>query len=326
MNIAVEFPAVRGRKGYRMRRVISCNVQKGWRELTSKAEVVISRNIKGYDMNDIRELFKEGDPVAIYAGYNGELRHEFSGYIARVNDGKHITFSFEDEMYLLKKGQVHFNKKPCTLKDVLNAINKVSQEVNGKTFELDAVDAELGTVRIPGHTPAEVLQEIKDKFKIYSFFRNGVLVSGKIYQGNNVRHVLNFDGKKNIKSHSLDYKRADELRVKIKVTSTLRNGKILEATAGDEDGQESVFNLFGIENQAELQKKADDLLKLKKVNGYSGEVVCFAYPSIQPGEELAFRSNEVPDRDGIYYADATNFIYGEGAFIERKTTIGRMIA
>lgn len=322
-NISVEFPAIRDRKGYRMRRVVSFSTEKSWQSLTGTAEIVVSKYIKGYDIAQLRDMFRVDDPVVVYAGYNGNLVQEFKGYLTRVQDEQHITFTCEDEMRMLKKGQVNMIKKPCKLKDILNAINDVVFKTTGKRYDLDTVDAELGSVRIKAMTPAQVLQEIKDKYKVYSYFKNGILVSGKVFQGNNERHILNFDNQRNIKSHSLEYKRAEDLKVKVKVTSVLANGTKIEATAGDEDGQESEISLFGVNNKKDLQQKADDKLKLMKVDGLAGDVVIFGVPLIEFGDEVSFRSTKFPERDGIYYVDGTSYKYGPGAFIERVVKIGR---
>lgn len=322
-NILIDFPAVRDRKGIRMRRVVSFTAEQSWQSLTNKATLTISKYIKGINQEQLREMFRIGDAVTISSGYNREHNEEFAGYITRLNDDRHLVMDLEDEMYMLKRGQLHFNKSKCKLKDLFDAINKLMLEVHGKQYTLDVADAELGNVRIKGKTPCEVLQEIKDKYKLYTYFRDGVLISGKVYQSNEVRHVLNFDNERNIKGHSLEFNKAEDLKVRVKVTSVTSSGQLLTATAGDEDGAESEIGLYGINNQADLQKKADAKLALMKVDGYKGDINCYAVPFIRFGDEVQLRSAKFPERDGAYYVDATNLKYETGNGIERTVTIAK---
>lgn len=322
-NIAVEFPATRDRVGYRFRRVVSVVCEHSWEKLSSTAEIVVSRNIKGYGSEEIKDLFRRGDRVVIYAGYNGELIKEFEGYITSLNEETHYTFKCEDEMFLFRNGNVNFSKKNCSLADLVGACLSEVKAVHGVTISTNIADANIGSVRVKDLSPAEVLLKLKDDMSLYSYFRDGVLYSGKIFQDNANRITLSFDRERNIKTHSLEFKKAEDLKVKIKVTSVLSTGKKLTATAGDEDGELSTIELFGVNSQTELQQKAEDKLKLMKVDGFTGSVTLFGIPLIRFGDEIRFRSDEFDHKNVIHYADATVFKYGSGPYIEREVKVGR---
>jgi hypothetical protein len=314
---------MRGRKGYRFRRVVSCTVEAGWEKLTTTAEIVVSRNIKGYGVEDIKNLFRRGDKVVIYAGYNGDLIKEFEGFITQLKEDSNFIFKCEDSMYLFKAGVVNFSKKNCKLEDVLNACLKVVKDNHGVTIETDIADASIGSVRIKNLSPSQVLLKLKDDMSLYSYFKDGVLYSGKIFQDDSTVTILSFDRERNIKAHSLEFKTADDTKVKVKVTSVTSSGKKIEATAGDEDGAVSTIELYGIESKSELQKKAEDKLQLMKVDGFSGSVTLFGVPRVVFGEELQFRSDEFQFKNVRHYADSTIFKYGPGAQIEREVKVGR---
>lgn len=314
-NISVEFPANSRRKGYRARRVISCTIDSTWQRLTDTCEISIGRNIKGLDLTEVRDLFRRGDEVIVYAGYNGNLVHEFSGYIVDILDEQNITFKCQDEMYQLKKGVINFNKKNCTLKQLIDVV--------AKGYTTDVIGAELGSVRIKNMTSAGVLEELKQKYGIYCFFRGKTLVAGKPYEGNSRRVKLNFDVLRNIKTHGLTYKRSEDIRVQVKVTSVLADGTKIEATAGDEDGATSEINLFGIKSKADLKAKAEEKLTLMKTDGYEGDITLLAEPRVVFGDEVEINSARYPERNGVYYADGTVFKYGPGAGIERIVKIGK---
>lgn len=324
-NIEVEFAKTETRPGLLLRRVISVNLESSWENLTDTCTITISRYIKGLSTEDIRNYFRRGDAVAVRAGYNGTFRQEFTGYIVNVTDDQHLVLKCEDEMFQLKTGKVDFNKKKCTLKDVLNELN-ASLSKQGKTpYPIDAIEAELGSVRIRDLSPARVLQEIKDKYHIYCFFRDGKLIGGKPYSGNEVRTVLRFDGERNIKTHNLTFRKAEDIRLKVKVTSTMHSGKKIEVTVGDEDGQQSELAFYGIDNKSDLKKKAEEKLAMMKVDGYEGEITLFGVPFVKFGDEVEIKSEEHPERDGTYLVDSVKWNYGD-ARIERQIKIGRRAA
>jgi hypothetical protein len=322
-NISVEFPATRDRKGYRFRRVVSATVESGWESLATTAEIVVSKNIKGYGVEDIKNLFRRGDKVIVSAGYNGNLVKEFEGYISQLKEDQHFIFKCEDEMFLLKSGVVNFSKKNCQLEDLINACLKVVKEKTGVSIQTNLASAQLGSVRVNNISPAQVLLKLKDDMSIYSYFKDGVLYSGKIFQDNDRVVTISFDRERNMKSHSLEFKSAEDNKVKVKVTSVTSDGKKIEASAGDEDGNVSTIELYGIDSKSELQKKADDKLKLMKVDGFTGSVTLFGVPRVVFGDQVKFRSDEFTFKNVEHFVDSTILKYGPGAMIERDVKIGR---
>lgn len=321
-NIEVVFSAIRNRKGYRFRRVVSFTAEKSWEKLTNTAEVVVSRNIKGYSVEDVKNLFRVGDPVAVRCGYNGELVEEFSGFITRIKDGQHIVFVLEDNMFHFKNGTINFTAKNAKLDTVIEQCLNTVKSISGYSYDSDVINAELGSVKLKNITPAEVLKKLKDDYNIYSCFIGDVLHVGKVYQGNSTRIKLSFDSQRNIKSHNIEFKRAEDLKVKIKVESVLSNGQKKSVTVGDENGELSTIQLYGISNESDLKKKAEEKLALKKVDGLTGSVVLFGIPKINFGDEVELVSTEFPDRNGVYYIDSTVYRYGPSAQIEREIKIG----
>ena len=92
-----------------IRRVISIKIEESWETLTQHATVEMPRRVtiskNGASLTDqsLEKALKKGLKIEILAGYNGELRTEFKGYIARVQTGTPTVLHCEDEMYMLKK-------------------------------------------------------------------------------------------------------------------------------------------------------------------------------------------------------------------------------
>lgn len=313
-NIEITFPAIRDRQTYVCRRVISLEVESSYETLTDKATFRLGRAIKGMNLEQVRDTFRRGDKVLIKAGYNGVLETEFTGYIVNVMDEKHLEFECQDEMFKLKTVEVNFNRRSCALKDLLKVV--------APGYDVDAPEADLGHVRFTRKMASEVLQEVKDKYGIYSYFRDGVLVCGKINQGSSVRYQLNYDVDRNIKSHDLTYRRAEDIRARVRCSSILDNGTKIEVTVGDPDGEINNIELFGITSKADLKVKAEAKLALMKVDGLEGTVSLFGVPRVRFGDEVLLNSTLHPERSGAYYIKSTIYNYVTGQGITRKVDIG----
>ncbi len=173
----VVFPAHRGRQGLRIRKFSSLKVISGWEMLTDTAEVVIARKSDVIDSNRVKEYLKTGDPVVFRMGYdsNDNLFTEFSGYIQGISTGSPLVISCEDEMFQLKRKTVSISKQRCTLKQLLQVI--------AKGYEIDCEDTQLGDVRYSNVAVTQILEDLKEKAGLHSFFRGKKLVVGKTTLG-----------------------------------------------------------------------------------------------------------------------------------------------
>ena len=120
------------------------------------------KNAKDFDRFKISEWFREGDPVEVWLGYDGELELEFSGYITKVSAGIPLVINCEDEMYKLKRNVVSVSKQDCGLKELLEAIAPGYKVVCDNTHL-------VGNVRYSKKAASEILEDLKQK-GIYSWF------------------------------------------------------------------------------------------------------------------------------------------------------------
>ena len=142
------FPEHEGRQAFRIRRFSECKIESSWKSLTDTAEIIIPRKVKDFDRLKVSEWFREGDPVEIWLGYDGNLALEFQGFIKKVPAGIPVVISCEDEMYKLKRSTVSVSKKECTV---------VCDEVK------------LGAVRYSKVSPSQILEDLQ-KQGLYSWF------------------------------------------------------------------------------------------------------------------------------------------------------------
>lgn len=298
-----------------IRRISSCKIESSWSSLTSTAEIVLPYNVLEF-RSGIRDMFRRGDPVEIRLGYNGKLVTEFVGYISEVSATIPVVIKCEDDMIKLKDNKVNLSYKAVNLQQLAKDI--------APGYTIDAADVDLGTVRFQKTTSAAVLQYLKDKLKIHSYFRGKTLVVGKIYSDDTAVAPVKLDFRRDVVSDSsLTYRHADDQRIKVEVVSYLKGGKTVKAESGDPDGVESRFVHYGITDEKKLKALADGHVKALKKDGYSGSLTAFGIPVVNHGQKVTLYDPRYTERSGTYYVDTTVLTFSDSPSIRRDITIGR---
>jgi len=311
MVCSILFPANDRRGELELRHVNRVEISSGWELLTDTAEITLPRNRQELKSDELKALIKRGDSISIRLGYDETLNDEFSGYVTGVDAGAPVKIRCEDEMWKLKQQAVNVSYKHTRLPDLISAI--------APGYESDVMDIALGQVRFEKTTVAKVLQKLKDDYSLYSYFQRGKLVVGKVYSDGGSEVEYGFES--NIISDSLEYRHADELKLKVTATSVDTKGNKLEVTVGDDDGEESRLSYYNIKDEATLKQLAEGDLARLKVDGYAGDFTGFGVPVTRHGDIVKLVSNEYPERAGRYYVDAVGVSFGTSGF-RRKVTLG----
>ena len=158
MTAKITFAKTDTRKEIVIKKINSVKIESSWKMLTDKATIILPRNVKFFNKNNIKAVFKKGDKVKIELGYNGNLVTEFEGYITKVSADIPIKVECEDEMYQLKKLPVNISLKKTSLK------NLISKIVPG--YSVDALEVEIGSQRHPKTTVAKVLKYLQEEYSL----------------------------------------------------------------------------------------------------------------------------------------------------------------
>lgn len=311
MNAHIVFAANDRRPQFSIRRITECEITSGWGSLTDTARIVLPRNIRNLERKAVGNYFRRGDRVDIYMGYNGQLRHEFGGYLSKVKANIPIELNCEDMMYRLKQ-------TPCNISLAPGKLLSFLQQVVPGDITIDAANVEIGAVKFTNVSVAKALEKLKDDFGLYSYFKGYTLVVGKTYLDDSAEVKLQFE--RNIKPDTdLEYQVADDLRLQVKATSLLKGGKKLEVTVGDEDGETSTLTYAGITSEAELRKLANADLQRLKVDGYKGELSLWGIPAVAHGYMANLIDTRYPDRAGKYYIKAVTKSFGSNGYSQTAT-------
>lgn len=317
VNTQLEFPQPdRGRAAFKFNTVNSFWVESSWKNLSDTGEVVVAKQLLFNDRKKVFDLIKSGDPVVLKGGYNGEFTEEFVGYVSEIQDSMPLVLKLEDNMYHLKRTQVHKSYEAVKLETLLKAIVP-------SRFKINAIDVELGSVYLPKTTVSQTLQHLKDHYGIYSYFVGDTLVSGKIYLDNTEEVKLAINGfNKNVVANDLRYRRKEDINLKVTMTSYLSDGTKKSITVGDEGGEEIKLVCANVENAEEIKKLAKKDYDRLKIDGLSGTVTTFANPYIKHGYTIDVVNNEVPNQEGKHYVDAVRTSLNDHGEYHRVSTLG----
>lgn len=299
----VVFPEHKGRRGFKVRRISGVKTESSWQSLTDTAEITLPRKVKDFDRMRVSEWFREGDPVEIWLGYDGNLELEFSGYVSKVPVGIPLVISCEDEMYQLKRRTVSVSLQNCSLKQLLESIAPGYKVVCDETKL-------LGAVRYSNMAASAILEELK-KTGIHSWFVGKELhaMSASKSGIGPVPILLELTA-----GESLKQKPVEDTLVTIRLIRKV--GKKLKVEWGEPSaGKRITRELSGlVMSEAQMLAEAKKIYQDSKRPGLDGDLTLFGVPSVRHGMRIRLRSELYPEKDGTYYIDAVTKTFSEQGY------------
>lgn len=274
-----------------------------------------------YKNNIITSVVKEGDTVSIQLGYNGKLSTEFAGKVLKIGCNTPVEIQCEDNMYSLKRTEVKPKSwKTVTLKEIVQYVAPGAViEVQDVTFTNYSIKGKMNA--------AKVLESLKDQYSLDVYYRP----DGKLYVGIGLWEKASvtepdiiYNTALNVVNSQLTFRRAEAVRIKLRMESHLSNGKVVTYEAGDVDGETRTSNEYNM-SLADLKKIADTRIKEYKFDGLEGSITTFGEPYVRHGMLAAIHDPIQPDYDGSYIINSVVSSFGLGGF-RREVSLGRRIA
>jgi hypothetical protein len=298
----------------RLENVSEFEVTESITEMSTTAKITIPKN---YALNRdvaILKQFKVGDSVTIECGYDGEYAKEFEGYITEIDSDIPLVIN-ADNMYLLRQNNFIKSYPEGT------KLKKVLQDITPDNIRVECDDVIVGKYIIDNASTFAVLQDLCSGFGLYSKLNDNTLKVGLAYSyGDSTREHEYIIGK-NVKNNSLKYKRAEDMKIRVEVTSKSKGGKETKAVVGikDKDANVKSLNLPGGFTEAQLKEIAESMYKKTSYDGYTGSITGFGEPRTRAGDALRVQNDPEyePDneyRDGTYLIETVNISYGNEGF------------
>ncbi|EAY29830.1 hypothetical protein [Microscilla marina] len=322
-NTQVIFTPAAGGAQYLLDSFTSLEITSSWKNLGDMAVIKLGR-LRG----QFNKQLKEGDGVEIKLGYDGKLHTEFKGYIARLLPNQPFEMHCVDEVYHLQRSNLNKTWKHATLKEVIEeAIKGFEVEfVNPK----EVPEVALAPFRVANASAAKVLQKLKDNYGLAMYFRGKQLYVGLPYSedvaattGVDEAPVV-YDLQRNVLATELEYRRKEDIKIKLKATSYLKNNQKLEVYAGSEEGElRTWISPEPIADKDTLQKIANEKVKLYRYEGYKGGIKTLGIPHVVHSARCQIRDADYPEREGLYFVDEVKTTISKTGGFKRAVKIGR---
>jgi hypothetical protein len=264
---------------------------------------------------------KRGDKINVYLGYDDELKLRFSGYIRRVSATIPVKLECEDGMFMLKLQSA--KKKGFKEISLDKLINTLLEGTDVKYVLIDK-DIKLGPYRITRDTVAEELAELQRTTGLMAYFRNienePTLYVGFTYPLDG-RRKENFIHGKNIIDNELEYRREEDIKLKVKAISIQPDNKRIEVEVGDKDGEMRTVYKYNLK-EADLKVYATAELERFKYSGYQGNFETFGEPAVNK-TDIAHVEGEDGNK-GDYLIKKVEINFGTGGY-RQKIELGPIL-
>ncbi len=287
---------------------MNVEVVSSWETLTDTCTITVPRRIswEGKELaSGDNALVKREDQVLVELGYDDDNVETFRGYVRTINVDSPTTITCEDAAYLLKRGKFTKTYRDATLSDVL-------QDALGSILPYEAPAIRLGPFRISKATPAEVLQYLKEKYLIKSWIRDGKLYAG-LAVWPDLQNTIKVNFSQNVVEHSLDYQRAEDVKIKLTLINMTKGNEKQEYEFGDPDGEQRTLHYYDL-NEADINAIGEEQIKRLRYSGYKGDITIYGKPLARHGDVADITDPVYPERSGRYLIKTVTTSHGVGGY------------
>ncbi len=282
-------------------------IETSWMTQTQKGTIILPAALK-FDIGTLKSEIKKGDEVTIKIGYDDHPNTIFTGFVARLKPSIPVVIEVEDAMWKLKQIEVNDTAKDESLKSFLE---------RNIPYEVDCFDINIYRFVASKITASQLLNELKNDYGFYSFFKNGKLVVGKQYDPANYTTQI-LEMYYNILEDNLEYKTKDDVKIKVTAISNMADGTKHEVELGDPEGESRSLNFYNLP-KAELTKIATKEIERLSYDGYRGDITIFGEPFFQIGDVAEIRNAKESDKTGRYWVDAVDYSFGVNGYRQTIT-------
>ena len=268
------------------------------------------------------EAIKVGDQVSITLGYEGKYEGvEFRGFVASVGSKIPLEIKCEDAMWLLRRKNINraFNKK-TSLKEILHEVVSGTEiKLSDKIPKMD-----IDKFIIQNANGAQVLQKLKEDYPLSVYLDDEDTLYVGLQQLNNIGQQVIYDLNYNIVENNLEYKSADQKKVKVRYQCRDKANKLIKVELGDDGGEVKEMDLPNVNNEKLLKELAEAALKSAKYDGFEGSVKSFLIPFATRAMAAVIKDKEHKNREGKYFIKKVVTTFGtDGA--RRDVTISNKL-
>lgn len=304
---------------YRFRQVNSIEIKTSWRELGDTAIIKLP-NLK----DKLDKVFVEGDQVSITLGYLDKYSgQEFVGFVDVIKPNIPFELHCEDHTYYLKRTNLKKAWRAVTLKELIQFIVDETNAAHGTSITLhpDIPVVNFEKFRLNNVTGYTAMTKLKEEYGLTAYFRGEQLYVGLAYKEaiGEVGYRMDW----NVIGNDLTYRRADQVKIKLKAIGITKDNKQVPVPVGDEEGEERTLFFYGITNEAKLKELGEEELKKLKYEGFEGSLKTFLIPFAKHGMNARIEDPQYNEgRSGIYRIDSVTTTFNTSDGAKREVELG----
>lgn len=264
---------------------------------------------------EVAKQIAVGDFVSIDLGYDRQNNTEFKGFVKKIHYTTPLLVECEDYTWLLRRDKIQKSYKSTTLKQVVKDILNAGLEGYNLTAldtgqDISITNYVMATDEGEPISRADALVRLKDDYGLSVFFNTG----GELYAGlkygqqlGEVKYKLRHNV---IDDDGLEFKKAEDVKIKIKAVHITSAGERTEVSVGDDSGDERTLFFHDVASKSELKELAQNELNNYKYDGYEGDITTFLRPFAQPAMVANLSDPVYSQRDGKYYIESVETTFG----------------
>lgn len=296
-------------------------------QIGANCEIVVPLTVRiqnegQYLIDNVRNLFKSGDFVQIWAWYLGmEKLQVFEGFIFDFLEGTPMKIRCLDYVYKLKLGVKNLSFPKARIKNVISKII----EGSGLTLMEPYVDFEVENLTFPNMSPAACLEWIKKELAL-----TVTIIGQKLYFNiaSNTLNEVKLKSDTNVIGISMQKPESAFQKFKVKAWIKKPNGTKEAVEIGDEDGELREIKLMcvpkntpkGKEKKNYHTKLMDNALEQVKMGHYNGKITTLLYPESDLFWAIDYTDVRYPERSAIYTVRAITISLSKDGFHRELTT------
>jgi len=289
-------------KRYQLALLAECDIISSVDNLVDTATIVLPEAVMNAVLNFENKIVR-GSAVLIKAGYDGDLKTEFNGFVKDIsNNDSSLKIICEDALFLFRVGVGDVELKPTTTTEIAQYV------LNGidASYTLNCTyDINYEKFTIHQATGYDVLKKIKDETKANIFFDTETKVlhihAPYTYKGGEVFYSM----QKNIENSSLEFNNKLDTKVEVTVESTDIKGNVRKVVSGTTGGDKVTLKV-GAMDEASMQKIADEQVKMQSTGGYEGSYDAWLIPFVKPTFSIRIKDEDYPEKTDYYYCKSVN--------------------
>lgn len=299
-NLDWEIKFKTGSKTFKLLMLLECEIEKNVENLADVAVITLPETVLNQALK-VKDKIGRGSELTIKAGYNGDLKTEFIGFVRDITTDGSLKIHCEDALFLFRKGIKDKMFKTTSLKQIAEY---VCVEI-GEGYKV-ICDYDLNYEKFVIHqaTGYDVLQKLQEETKANVYF-NTEKKELHIHppfteKGGYVIYCM----QKNIEKSSLEYKKAIDRKLEVTVESIQKNGTVKTVKSGNTGG-DTVTLKVGQMSEADAKKIAEAEVLKRSSDMYEGSFDTWLIPYCEPTYSAKIVDFDYPEQTAIYYVKAT---------------------